>query len=157
VRRDVLDLGFTLLLLALICWTTFEARQWDARARLFPWAAGIPVLALLVIQVVRQVRVVLTSPHGEEILHEGDVDSQFAFQRTLRIGAWILGFAVLIWAIGFGPGGTLGSLLYLKLSARERWPMSLAITVGTAGFFWLMATYLHVPFPRGFIGDMLPI
>jgi len=45
----------------------------------------------------------------------------------------------------------------LKTSAREKWPISIAITVGVGAFFWLLSTQLHVPFPRGFIVDQLPV
>jgi hypothetical protein len=157
VRRDYLDLGFTLLLLALISWTTFEASKWDARARLFPWAAGIPVLVLLVIQIIRQARSILVGADVQKVVIGGQVDAHLAFERTLRVGGWILGFALLIWAIGFPAGGTLGTLLYLKTAARERWPISLAITAGTGVFFWILITFLYTPFPRGFIVDLLPI
>jgi hypothetical protein len=157
VRRDYLDLGFTLLLLALISWTTWEARGWDARSKLFPWAAGIPLLVLLLIQVVKQARVVAagTAPLGNR--GADSVDSDGTRRRTLQIVGWILGFAAMIWAIGFAIGGTLASLLYLKTAAHERWPISLAITAGIGVFFWLLINRLYVPFPRGFIVDLLPI
>jgi hypothetical protein len=145
------------MLLALISWTTFEASKWDDRARLFPWAAGIPVLVLLVIQVIRQTRTMLVASDGQKATLGGYEDAHVALDRTLRVGGWILGFAVLIWAIGFPAGGTLGTLLYLKAAARERWPISLAITAGTALFFWILITFLYTPFPRGFIVDLLPI
>ena len=157
MRRDYFDLGFTLLLLALIGWTTFEARQWDARARLFPWAAGIPVLVLLVIQLIRQIRTMVTSPDGAALFVDANVEPRVAAQRTLQIAGWILGFAAFIWAMGFSIGGTLATLVYLKTSSREKWPVSIAITVGVGAFFWLLSTQLHVPFPRGFIVDQLPI
>jgi hypothetical protein len=157
VKRDHLDLGFTLLLLALISWTTWEARGWDARSRLFPWAAGIPVLVLLVVQLAKQVRVVAAAPTSSGSRDEHSADSERASRRTLQIVGWILGFAAMIWAVGFAIGGTLSSLIYLKTAARERWPISLAITVGIGMFFWLLINHLHVPFPRGFIIDQLPI
>lgn len=158
MRRDYLDLGFTLVLLALISWTTYEASKWDARARLFPWAAGIPVLVLLVIQLIRQVPTVLASRADGAAAASGDPEeARRMFRRTLNVGAWILGFALMIWVIGFALGGTLATLLYLKVAAREKWPISLSITVGTAAFFWILTTYLYVPFPRGFIVDLLPI
>jgi hypothetical protein len=157
VRRDYVDLGFTLLLIALISWTTWEARGWDLRAKLFPWAAGIPVLALLLFQLAKQIRgmAVASAPlrPGE---HES-VDPDVARKRTLQIIGWILGFAAMIWAVGFAIGGTVSSLVYLKATARERWPISLAITAGIGVFFWLLINHLHVPFPRGFIIDQLPI
>jgi hypothetical protein len=157
VRRDYLDLGFTLLLLAVISWTTWEARGWDARSKLFPWAAGIPLLVLLLMQVVKQVRVVATAtaPGSNPGAESGD--SGRARRRILQIVGWILGFAAMIWAVGFAIGGTLTSLLYLKTAARERWPISLAITAGIGLFFWLLINRLYVPFPRGFFVDLLPI
>lgn len=157
MRRDVLDLGFTLLLLALMSWTTLEASKWDARARLFPWAAGIPVLVLLIVQLAKQARTIVVSPSGQKVLEGGHVDAHLALQRTLQIAAWIFGFALLIWSLGFPIGGTLGTLLYLKVAAHEKWPISLAITVGTGAFFWILLHYLYVPFPRGFIVELLPL
>ena len=156
MRRDYLDLGFTVLLLALMSWMTWEASKWDARARLFPWAAGIPVVVLLVIQLARRVRSVMMTADSTAIFTDEGVDAHVAFQRTLRIAGWILGFAFVIWAIGFAIGGTLATMVYLKTAAREKWPMAIGVTAGTAAFFWLMSTYLHVPIPPGFIIDMLP-
>jgi hypothetical protein len=157
VRRDYLDLGFTLVLLAVISWTTWEARGWDARSKLFPWAAGIPLLVLLSLQLVKQVRVVAAGavPAGTRGAESAESDPKR--RRTLQIVGWILGFAAMIWAVGFAIGGTLASLLYLKTAARERWPISLAITVGIGIFFWLLINRLYVPFPRGFLLDQLPI
>ncbi|MFN0070239.1 MAG: tripartite tricarboxylate transporter TctB family protein [Chloroflexota bacterium] len=156
MRRDWLDVGFTVALMALIGWTTFEAGKWDARARLFPWVAGIPVLVLLTAQLVSRLRGILVEPRGPRLFEEAGVDARVAARRTLGIAGWMLAFAALIWLIGFGVGGTLATLIYLKGAAREKWPVTAVITVGTGIFFWAMITFLHVPFPRGVLGDLLP-
>lgn len=159
MRRERVDLLFAVFLLAFVAWATFEARGWDLRARLFPWAVGLPVLALLIVYVAMAARSALRpapvrAPSSSA--EEEDVDPVAARNRGVAIVAWMVGFAIVIWALGFAIGGTLATLAYLKTAARERWPISLAITGGTGLFFWLMLTFLHVPFPRGFVIDQLP-
>lgn len=156
MRREQLDLVFTLLVVALISWTTWEARAWPERARLFPWVVGFPILVLLLILLVRQVRAVLATQGVAHVTETAGIERSVATRRMLGIAGWMIGFAMVIWAVGFGAGGTLMTLIYLKAAAREKWPISLAITAGTAAFFWLLITMLRVPFPRGVIGDLLP-
>ena len=157
MRRDRLDVAFTVFLLAVMVWAVFEARNWDIRARLFPWAIGIPVLVLVVVQLVgavRSARGATDSLSGTTEIY-GEMEPALALRRTLVIVGWMVGFAAGIWALGFAYGGTIGTLLYLKISAREKWLPSLAMAAGTSAFFWIMATYLRVPFPRGAVLDML--
>jgi hypothetical protein len=164
MRREVLDVIFTVGLLALIAWATFEARQWDTRARLFPWAVGFPLLVLTTLYLVTSVRKLMSGDQRESAapsIEEGSqawgVEPALAWRRTLQVLGWLAGFAVIIWALGFAIGGTLATFLYLRTAAREGWIPTAAVTGGTALFFWLMLTFLHVPFPRGYVIDQLPI
>jgi len=56
LSRKRIDLLFSCLLVLFLVWVVWEARDWPFRARLFPWAIGIPVLALAVMQVGLAVR-----------------------------------------------------------------------------------------------------
>ena len=56
MSRKRIDLLFTCLLALFIAWILWEARDWPFRARLFPWAIGFPVLALVLLQVALSVR-----------------------------------------------------------------------------------------------------
>jgi len=48
------------------------------------------------------------------------------------------------------PEDSMTTFLYLKLSARERWPMTLAMTVFGFAFVWgVFEKALGVPFPPG--------
>ncbi len=55
-----------------------------------------------------------------------------------------------IWLIGFAGATLLVTLLYLRIGAGERWPISLAVSAG--GFlvvYGLFQRALGVPFPPG--------
>jgi hypothetical protein len=56
LSRKRIDLVFSCLLALFIAWVVWEARDWPFRARLFPWAIGFPVLALVLLQVALAVR-----------------------------------------------------------------------------------------------------
>lgn len=151
MKREYRDVVFMVLLLLLSAWALFEARQWDIRARLFPWAVGFPVVALLLIQIATTLRAGIAgsgNSMGESAFDEL-AHSPEARRRTQLILVWLLVFAVLIYLLGFPYGSTLSTFLYLKISAREGWPISLAITAGTAAFFAALVLLLYVPFPPG--------
>jgi tripartite tricarboxylate transporter TctB family protein len=179
VSRDRAEVVFTALLLVVIGLAVWTAQAWGIRARLFPWAIGIPLLvllsALLVTLVARQVRAASAKSAGlagqlaatEAPVVEPSAEAggggptaeagaeARARRRGLVLVGWLLGFLAAIWLLGFPVGGTLGTLAYLKLAARERWPISLSLTAGTAVFFLLMVRGLNTPFPAGTLFELL--
>jgi len=71
-------------------------------------------------------------------------------QRTAAISAWIVGFFLAIWLLGFSITVPAMTLLYLRFYARERWTMTIVLTLAAWGFFYGLFEYLlHVPFPDG--------
>jgi putative tricarboxylic transport membrane protein len=162
-KHEVLDLIFTVGLLAFILWSTLEARQWAVRARLFPWAVGIPLLVITTLYTLARVRKLLAARGREKLEAAGiadvarprQVQPNVTWRPTLAILGWLVAFAVSIWAIGFALAGTLMTFLYLRIAARERWLATAALTGGTAIFFWAMITLMHVPFPNGYLVDQL--
>ncbi len=150
MRRDVRDILFTLLLLAAVSLAVWDARQWELKARLFPWAIGFPLMGLLATVLLLQLSGRAAAPK-RHLFETGsvEVDPSIARRRALTLVAWLLGFLAIIWVVGFPIGGTLATLAYLRWTARESWRMSLYIAAGTAVFFWLMVTQLNTPFPKG--------
>lgn len=145
---------FSLLLLVFFVYFVWEARDWRLQARLYPWAIGIPMIILALIQVALDVK------GGEEkkASDGAPVDFQFgqtmdstvARSRTVNIFAWILGFFVAIWFVGFSLAILLLLFLYLKVQSREPWGLSLILTAGGWLLFWgLFDRLLHLPFPDG--------
>jgi TctA family transporter len=143
------SIAFTLLVAAALGAALWESRNFGFRAGLFPWAIGFPVLAaaigLLALEIASATRV-----GGRAVPRNGELPQSVVARRTAAIFGWIAGYVVAVWALGFTPGGTLATLLALKLGGRERWPITLAITAGVWAFIYLLfVRALHVPFPPG--------
>jgi hypothetical protein len=77
-------------------------------------------------------------------------EAAVAHRRTLSISAWIVGFFLAIWLLGFTITSAVGTFLYLKFGAREKWLISVVLTVVAWAFFYGAFDYmLHLPFPEG--------
>ena len=159
MSRNAYEMIFTLALLLVVGAAVWQAQGWQIKARLFPWAIGLPLMgllaALLVTQVMRQLRAssAVAAEQSVAVEHPEEtadpVRAADARRRGFTIVGWLLGFLAAVWLLGFPVGGTLGTLAYLKLAAREKWPISGAISAGTALFFAVMIYGLNTPFPRG--------
>jgi hypothetical protein len=156
-NRKTYEILFTVALLAMVSWAVWEGRDWNIKPRLFPWAIGLPLIGLLTFQlgllIVRK-RPESAAAEATSAEVEDQIEAARARRRGVSIVGWLLGFLGAIWLLGFPAGGTLGTLAYLKLAAREKWPISLAISGGTALFFALMINGLNTPFPRGTLFEL---
>jgi TctA family transporter len=141
---------FTLLVALVLAAALWQSRDFGFRAGLFPWAIGIPVLALALLQLALELagkgqEPATGAPEADHRLPASEVG-----RRTASILAWIVGYLAAIWLLGFTLGGTLCTFLLLKLGSREGWPVSLAMTAGVAAFIYgVFERGLRVPFPPG--------
>jgi hypothetical protein len=139
--------GAIVLLFALALW---ESRDFGPRAGLFPWAIGIPTLALAVVQVVRDATGRRSGIALDAAASGADLPPGVEARRTLAIGGWILGGFAAIWLLGFAAGTLVTTVLYLAVGARERWPVTVALgLLGLAFVHGLFERGLGVPFPPG--------
>jgi hypothetical protein len=109
----------------------------------------VPGLALAVVQLVRDATG-RRDPEGGPAHRQPGIPAALARRRTAEIAAWIVGMLLAIWLIGFAGATLLVTLLYLRIGAGERWPISLALSAG--GFlvvYGLFQRALGVPFPPG--------
>ena len=149
--------AFSLLIVVVFAWALWLSRDFGVRAGLFPWAVCIPGLVLSLAQLTRDLtgrRDPPASEVGGEAVPGGealpDVPADVATHRTVEICLWILGFWVAIWLVGFSLATLLMTFFYLKVSARERWPMTLVLTVAAFAFVYgIFEKALAVPFPSG--------
>lgn len=126
---------------------TIAAFDWPLKAKLFPMVIGIPLFCLAAAEVAW---ILLAKAPEEEMPDE--VPPELARRRSLLAAAWILGFLASVVLLGFPIAVPLFVLLYLKLQGRERWGISIAITLGTwALFYGLFDLLLHLPFPAGWL------
>jgi hypothetical protein len=151
---------FALLILVIFAYVVYQSTYgfgaWEPRAALFPWAIGLPCLILATYifctEALTSRREVKIGLH--QLAEEPEVEPIVARQRTFAIGCWIVGFFLAIWILGFIPASAIATFLYLKFGAGERWPVTLAITVGCWLFFFGLFDYaLQLPFPRGALLD----
>jgi len=132
----------------------YTAKDWRLQARLYPWAIGIPMLVLALVQVVLDLKGFV----AKQGRNDAPVDFRFAERadpvlarrRAIKIFSWIVAYIGSIWLIGFFYSVPLLVFLYLKVQSGERWPLSIALTAGAWIFFWaLFVRLLHLPFPDG--------
>jgi len=127
---------------------TIAALDWPLKAKLFPMVIGIPLFCLAAAEVAW----ILLAKVAEEKMPEDEVPPELARRRSLLAAAWILGFLASVVLLGFPIAVPLFVLLYLKLQGRERWGISIAITLGTWTLFYgLFDRLLHLPFPAGWL------
>lgn len=145
---------FSLVILIFFAYFVWEAREWRLQARLYPWAIGVPMIALALAQIWLELKGV--SPQKTsgntpvDFQFEQHVDSDIARRRTVNIFAWILGFFAAIWLLGFPSAIVLLLFFYLKVQSREPWVLSLSLTAAGWLLFWgLFDRLLHLPFPEG--------
>jgi putative tricarboxylic transport membrane protein len=148
--RSGRGLAFTLSIVVILAAALWESRSFGFRAGLFPWALGIPVLALSSLLLVLQLAGRESQPAMGLTGPEPGIPAPEAARRTAVILAWIVGYLIAIWLLGFTLGGALCTFLSLKVGSRERWPVTLAMTAGMAAFIEILfVRTLHVPFPPG--------
>ena len=139
-----------LSVLVLFTWVIWEARDWQIKARLFPWLIGIPALVLAFIQLFLELTGRGTG-RGLDMSIEGpSVEPAVERRRTVAIALWILGFFLALYLLGFPVAVPLFIFLYLKADASEKWVTSLLIAGACWAFLYLLfVRTLHTLFFRG--------
>ena len=146
---------FGFLVLVLFALSLWEASNWGFRARLFPWAIGFTGLAFAVMQLDLDITGFFRKG-SIGLSNEVDNEAAFVVRRTAGITGWILGFFLAIWLLGFTMAVPVATLLYIKVGAREKWLISIVLTVvAFASFYGLFIYALSVPFPQGLLLEWL--
>lgn len=154
---------FDLLILIFFVIFVYEAKDWRLQARLYPWAIGIPMLALSLIRIFwilkgedKQQPSSQPSDTPVDFQFTKGIDPALARRRAINIFSWIVGFFVGIWLFGFDISIPVFVFLYLKVQSGERWGLSLLLTAAAWFMFWgLFDWLLRLPFPDGVIFSLL--
>jgi hypothetical protein len=140
----------TLFVLVLFIWAIWEARDWQIKARLFPWLIGIPALVLTFMQLVLELAGRGTGRGLDMSIEGSTVEPAVERRRTTAIALWILGFFLVLYLLGFLAAVPLFVFLYLKVDANEKWLTSLLIAGACWGFLYLLfVRMLHTLFFKG--------
>lgn len=158
-----LSLFFTAVIALLV--GTAVRLDWDTR--LFPWAIGIPALALALRQLFADWRGAGTNAEqGEATRYAGVLDipvdrsisPQDMRQHTVKTAGWILAFACAIWFLGFLISIPLFVFFYLVNEAQAPKLAGLIIAGLTFLFVWGMFDRLmHIAWPEAALFTLLGI
>jgi hypothetical protein len=135
---------------------TAAGLNWDTR--LFPWAVGIPALALALRQLVTDWKGTgANAEQGEQERYPGVLDipvdrsipPEEMFRHTVKTAYWILIFACGIWFLGFLISIPLFIFFFL-ISEANAGKFSAAIVAGlTFLFVWaLFDQLMHLAWPE---------
>jgi hypothetical protein len=130
----------------------FMARQWSFKAAFFPLVTGIPLLVLATAQLLAEL--FGQSPAANETRFDlelaDDVPPEMVRRRTVTIFAWIAGFILLVFLLGFSLAIPLFVLAYLALQPGVKWWLKISLTaLAWGGFYGLFVHLLHLPFETG--------
>ena len=162
--RNKVELLISVLVVLFFVWILWEARNWPAQSKLFPWSLGLSSLVLALIQVAIAGHAAFKEPcldaetgvgNGPASRDRSPAGSEAAARwRALVLCGWIVGFFLGICLLGFKVGALCLTFFFLKFTANENWTISAAIAVGSYLFFWLVFDVaLGVPLDNGLIGD----
>ncbi len=149
---------FALGLVTILALALWQSRNFNIRAGLFPWAVGFPLLALALTQFGRE----LSGKAGGRPLgrpvedEEPEIPANVVSRRTAGMFGWIVSYLVAIWLLGFPTGSALCSFIQLKFGSKEKWLITILLTAGLWAFVYLLfEKTLHVPFPDGYLFELL--
>jgi ABC-type sugar transport system permease subunit len=135
-----------------------SALRWPFKTALFPVIIGSCALILSLAELSMSVYETTggrTKKKGQEAMDfklSEDIPPAVAKRRTWTAFGWIIGFFFLIVLFGFIIGIPLYVFLYIKFHGREKWLISILMTVGSWFFFWgLFIWLLDTPMPEGLV------
>jgi hypothetical protein len=147
-------------LIFFIVWV-YLAKDWRMQARLYPWAIGVPMVVLAIVQVILDLKGVQRKQSDAapvDFQFTQNMDPALARRRTINIFSWIVGFFLGIWLLGFVITIPLLVFTYLKLQSGESWVLSAALTAAAwLVFYGLFVRLLTLPFPQGLVLTWLGI
>jgi hypothetical protein len=148
----------SLFFLGVITVLVITAAGFDWDTRLFPWAIGLPALALALRQVIADWQGVSVETEGEQrpnypgildLPTDRSVAPEVMARHTLRTGIWILGFACGIWFLGFLISIPIFVFWYLLYEAQASKTSSFTVAALTFLFVWgLFDAMMHLAWPE---------
>ncbi|MEK9677687.1 MAG: tripartite tricarboxylate transporter permease [Rhodospirillaceae bacterium] len=157
------DTLFALVLAVIFGSCLVIARDWEFLARLVPQviATGGLVFSLMVL-VGRMFEFTAAPPDKPKVYMDiqadyGDLTMGEVFRRFGRYFLWVVLPLPVAIGIGLLPSLFLFLIGFMKIEAKERWPMILAVAVAVIAFCYvLFHLVLHIPWPQSYLGDVLP-
>jgi hypothetical protein len=122
---------FSFVMVVVFAMALWTALSWPPRARIFPFAIFGPILIVAIANFVKDLRRQPWTETIKQTIAEANLDPASFGKRTRSILAWIVGFFLALWLLGFPLGIPLATFLYLRAAAREGWITSVFVTAGS--------------------------
>ena len=164
--------GFNVAVLAFFIACIAGSWQWELGAKLVPQVVGWMGVGLSGWQLFWTLFAVGSEAPGRGKLDQGaaetqtfDVGSDLSQlssaqirRRTYRYFGWCLFILAAAMLIGLLPAMLVFLLGYLRFEAKERWTLTLSVTLGVWVLSYLLFhQLLRVPWPAAYLGDLLPM
>ena len=145
-------LYFSVFLLLVSSYAIFSAFGWSFKTKLFPLATAIPIFVLVLLHLYLEffgAKEVAKGP-AVEAEFSNETPNEQAQRRACTIFAWIGGFILSVYLIGFPVTVPLFMFGFLKFQSEAGWIQAAALTAGTWAFFYLLFQRLvHIQFESG--------
>ena len=150
---------FSFCALVFFCVFVYQAQDWRLQAQLYPYAIGIPMIILAIIQVILDLKGYERKQQDAtpmDLQTTVAVEPALAFKRTVNTFAWFIGFYLGVWLIGFQITIAVVVFSYMYFHGKEKLMLSATLTVIAWVFFYaLFVKLLTLPFPEGLIQTWL--
>jgi len=150
---------FSFCALIFFCVFVYQAHDWRMQARLYPFAIGIPMIILAIIQVIFDLKGIESKTQDAapvDFQMSQTVAPVVAFKRTVNIFSWCFAFFFGCWLVGFTITIPVIGFSYMYFHGKEKLWLSATLTVIAFIFFYsLFVRLLNLPFPDGAIQTWL--
>ncbi|WP_059103055.1 tripartite tricarboxylate transporter TctB family protein [Shouchella shacheensis] len=136
---------FSGLLFALFAWAIWESLEFQPIARYYPMYIGIAAASLIVLDVSLQIQKNRKSVPAEEEEETSTVNGK----SSLLYVAWIIGYLILIYTLGFVVATGLFLISFLKVEAKFNWLKSVFFTLIAIGIIFLFREFMTTYWPTG--------
>jgi hypothetical protein len=154
--KSIMRNGFTSLLIAAVAVGLYAAKGWNPTTALFPRVIGFPMLALLTAILVVDITRGRRQKENGETADAGGTEFSAETRRTAIYLGWLIGFGVLIWAIGIVYSIPIYVFGYLKIVGKYGWLKSGIYAAAAVAVIILLFEYaFQIAWPEGALLSIL--
>ena len=138
----------------------YQAVGWRMQARLYPFAIGIPMIILAIIQVILDLKGIEHKPDDNvtpmDFQATKTVEPAIAFKRAVNMFSWFIAFFFGCWLVGFTITIPVIAFSYMYFHGKEKLWLSATLTAFALLFYYtLFVRLLNLPFPDGALQTFL--
>ena len=140
--------GFTSILIIMIAVCLYIGKDWNSTTALFPRVVGYPMFVLAIAILVVDIKNGRSQDKDGET--NGDVEFITMTGRMVMYFSWLIGFGVLIWAIGIVYSIPIYIFSYMKIEGKYGWLKCGTYAALTTAFIIILFEYIfRVAWPEG--------